>query len=487
MLGVPAVLIGDNSYYEQKAAETLEDFGLAAAFSRPATADAAGRAGEIAAVLLDPSATGARATASRRQPSGCAAVGPRPRRSCSPASAPAPSAALAGGRAADKRAVGSSRPNQRSCRRGCGRSQTELEKLRHLVEESPLEAELRVQEAEARATAAHEALDGVLGSRSWRLLAPLRRLRGLLRRGESWPPPTAAADDRAGSPPRDLRIDSAPLASSPSRPTSAASRGGSGSAAATAVTPPADAALAACLMPAMSDGGTLTLSEPVSPRLLRTQREFQAIQRAWSLSWDDRRAAARGRGGGPDAAPETRARGRVAAFFSGGVDSWSTVLGNPDVTDLIFVRGLDLMPSWPTRAPRRRVEARLREAAAELGLPLHVVETNVRELSDPLVRWEAYFACPLVGVALFFEPLFEPRADRRRHRPRDPGPARRRARWSTSSGAPSGSRSSTTAAASAASSACAGSPTTRSSSGRCGSAGRTPTAPTTAAAAASAC
>ena len=40
-------------------------------------------------------------------------------------------------------------------------------------------------------------------------------------------------------------------------------------------------------------------------------------------------------------------------------------------------------------------------------MPLHVVETNVRELSDPLVPWEAYSASPLVAVALFFEPLFE--------------------------------------------------------------------------------
>ncbi len=178
----------------------------------------------------------------------------------------------------------------------------------------------------------------------------------------------------------------------------------------TAVTPNADAALAACLLPAMRTGGSLTMSDPVSPRLLRTQREFQAIQRAWSRDWEfgqpplrevELRAPAREVEG-------RRPTGRVAAFFSGGVDSWSTVLDNPDVTDLIFVRGIDLLASAPHQLDLvEEVEARLREAAGLLGLPIHVVETNVRELSDPLVRWETYFTSPLAAVALFFEPLFD--------------------------------------------------------------------------------
>ncbi len=176
----------------------------------------------------------------------------------------------------------------------------------------------------------------------------------------------------------------------------------------TPVTPPADAALAACLMPAMRAGGTLTMSERISPRLLRTQRDFQAIQRAWSRSW--------GFGQEPLREVEVLApprameagRGRVAAFFSGGADSWSTVLDNPDVTDLIFVRGIDLLPRLAHQEGLAdEVEARLRGAAASLGLPLHVVETNARELADPLVPWEAYCGCALSAVALFFEPLFE--------------------------------------------------------------------------------
>lgn len=180
---------------------------------------------------------------------------------------------------------------------------------------------------------------------------------------------------------------------------------------ATPVTPPADAALAACLMPAMRHGGSLRMSDPVSPRVLRNQREFGAVQRAFSRRWelpDDPLEEVEV--SAPERAPAPRPpTGRVAAFFSGGIDSWAAVLDTPELTDLIFVRGLDLRPAEGADAAALtdEVQARLQEAADELGLELHVVETNVRELSDPLLPWEAYFACPLAAIALFFEPLFD--------------------------------------------------------------------------------
>lgn len=183
------------------------------------------------------------------------------------------------------------------------------------------------------------------------------------------------------------------------------------------VMPYAEAALVTCLLPAMaSGGGTLRMDEPISPRVLRTQREFQAIQRAWSLSWpfgdpplEEVEVLA------PVREPEVRQPvGRVAAFFSGGVDSWSTVLENPDLTDLIFVRGVDILPRLTHQEGLAdRVEERLREAADELGLQWHAVETNLRELSeatgpeDPIARWEIYFGCAVTAVALFLGRAFD--------------------------------------------------------------------------------
>lgn len=173
------------------------------------------------------------------------------------------------------------------------------------------------------------------------------------------------------------------------------------------VTPNADAVLATCLLPALLWGGTLAVDAPLSPRLLRSQTEFQAIQRMWSREWSyglpplgeiDVQAPAR--------APMEPAAGRsVATFFSGGVDSWSVVSQYPEVTHLVFVRGLDLVDR-PT-AFVDDVESRLRAAAGELGKTLYVVDTNVRELSNPLLPWDVYFASPLAAVTLVLAPLFE--------------------------------------------------------------------------------
>ncbi|HKF83386.1 MAG TPA: hypothetical protein VKB23_10555 [Solirubrobacterales bacterium] len=178
----------------------------------------------------------------------------------------------------------------------------------------------------------------------------------------------------------------------------------------TEVVPNADGVLAACLMPAMRGGGKLVIDEPLSPRVLRRQRDYQAIQQAWSHDWNyDEEPLKEVEVEAPSRPPgSTAPTGRVASFFSGGVDSFAAIVANPEITDLIFVRGVDILPRLTHQdGLADEVEARLREAAAELGKPLHVVETNVRELSDPLIRWEPYFACPLIAIAHFFAPLFD--------------------------------------------------------------------------------
>jgi Glycosyl transferase family 2 len=173
------------------------------------------------------------------------------------------------------------------------------------------------------------------------------------------------------------------------------------------IVPAPESILAACLMPAMRAGGTLDLPGAFSPQLLSAQAEFQALQREWSRGWDfgdpplelvDVRATP-----GPVETGETR--GRIAAFFSAGVDSWSTLLNHPEITDLIFVRGFDL-PATET-ALSREVEATLRDVAERTGRTLHVVCTDLRTLTDPFVRWEVFFGCGLATVALALAPLFE--------------------------------------------------------------------------------
>lgn len=182
MLEVPAVLLGDNPYYEQKAAGLIEDFGLPDAFTVEATADPLASAREIASAVLDED----RAEALRRQLAG-AADRLRLRRG----EAETDLLARLGGAAmtalsgrveelAERLRERSAEPAELHVR--LAELRTECEELRHRLDESPLDAELRAQEAEARAAEAEQMLATVLHSRSWRLLAPLRRIGAVLRR-----------------------------------------------------------------------------------------------------------------------------------------------------------------------------------------------------------------------------------------------------------------------------------------------------------------
>jgi polysaccharide pyruvyl transferase WcaK-like protein len=164
------------------------------------------------------------------------------------------------------------------------------------------------------------------------------------------------------------------------------------------VNPGADAALAIALMPAMRNGGTLEIDAPISPRVMRMQREFQGIQRAWSRDWSFEDPPLREvEVSAPLRREEGRSRtGRVAAFFSGGVDSFSTILGEEGVTDLIFVRGVSSAGrrgrTRPAAAHRRHEPARpLRshrrhEAAGPMGGLLQQRPGSCRAFPGAVVR-----------------------------------------------------------------------------------------------------
>jgi 7-cyano-7-deazaguanine synthase in queuosine biosynthesis len=79
------------------------------------------------------------------------------------------------------------------------------------------------------------------------------------------------------------------------------------------------------------------------------------------------------------------ARGAITTF-SGGVDSFHTVLEHrEELNGLVFIHGLDIrLEDTDFRA---RVSKELTAAAADLGLPLLEVETNVRALTNPYASW----------------------------------------------------------------------------------------------------
>jgi hypothetical protein len=180
MLEVPALLLGENAYYEQKAAGLRRDFGLPPAFAAPAGAKPAAVAGTLAPLLDREPGTELRA--------GLAVAAERVRRRGGLTEAEllgrfgAAAANALGNRLAEQTGrLRDSAAEPAALLARLSAAEGEKESLRHRLEESPLEAELRVREAGAAADAAE--LAAILASRSWRLLAPLRRLRAFLRRG----------------------------------------------------------------------------------------------------------------------------------------------------------------------------------------------------------------------------------------------------------------------------------------------------------------
>jgi hypothetical protein len=172
LLGVPTVLIGDNAYYEQKAAGLAEDFDLPQAFALRSDADPRAAAGAVAAVALDETAAAAMRSALTR-----AAERTRERR----AEAEVELLSRLGGAAAV--ALGKEvealreRLRQRSLEPAELLTQLSLLRSENGV---PLVPEPRPAAAEG---SAERKLTEITGSRSWRVTAPLRRIGARLRRG----------------------------------------------------------------------------------------------------------------------------------------------------------------------------------------------------------------------------------------------------------------------------------------------------------------
>lgn len=161
----------------------------------------------------------------------------------------------------------------------------------------------------------------------------------------------------------------------------------------------------ACLAPlAVTLREPLRIDLPVDRLLARNVRELMGI---WSVWYPDLKAV-------PlqlqvvDTAEDVRPR-RTAAFFSGGVDSFYTVLRHREedgrairVDDLILVRGFDYPLEKEDAFERHR--QRMELAAGELGMGLVAVSTNLRETRLREASWAAlYHGSALCAVGLSIE------------------------------------------------------------------------------------
>jgi hypothetical protein len=162
----------------------------------------------------------------------------------------------------------------------------------------------------------------------------------------------------------------------------------------------ADTFLAAALLPAMAAGARLRSEEPVSASLAAGTDRIQTILADWypGLAHIEVDAPI-----SPDTA--TANSNGVAAFFSGGVDSFYTALKHQDELDaLVFIHGFDIRVERTT--VRTKCSQLARAAATALGKPLVEVETNVRSFSRRYVGWGLYHGSALASVALFLAGRF---------------------------------------------------------------------------------
>jgi hypothetical protein len=170
----------------------------------------------------------------------------------------------------------------------------------------------------------------------------------------------------------------------------------------------ADFLLPLTLPSAMVTGSRLRLPGTFSPQLLSTVPKIQDIfclwaeaEESWGLEFQRVPVHAKVR-----SRPVADRASGVACLFSGGLDSFYTLLKHRDeVTHLIFVHGFDI-PLTNQTLRAQAVQA-AREGARELGKTLIEVETNFRSLfSDPLINWRVNMGAALASVALLFQNRF---------------------------------------------------------------------------------
>jgi hypothetical protein len=170
-----------------------------------------------------------------------------------------------------------------------------------------------------------------------------------------------------------------------------------------------DPFLAALLVPAMMGGERLAIPAPVSPRLLGSLPDLQAIYQSFDPRLKRIAVEAASRATTTPAAPGSA----TGLFLSLGVDSYYSLLKNlrehPDdddtISHLIPVHGFDVSrDGWDERFPAKMLRNCVR-AARETGKTLLPVTTNLRPITRTLARWSLSHGAALASVALALDGL----------------------------------------------------------------------------------
>ena len=130
--------------------------------------------------------------------------------------------------------------------------------------------------------------------------------------------------------------------------------------------------LSAAILPCMkAGGGELIAKGEVSKKFLSGLEMIQDIHHSWDTRLERvkiKRLSLR--------VEEPVKKRRVGTFFSGGLDSFYTLLKRQDITDLIFIHGTDI--TLEDTKLRKMVAEKNREIALYFGKNLIEIETNIR-------------------------------------------------------------------------------------------------------------
>jgi hypothetical protein len=180
MLGVPAVSMADTPYYEQKATGLLDGFDLPPDFTARSSEDAAEKARTIAPMVLDP---GTAADLHHRLARDARLL--HRRRQSIEAELLHRLAAARGGLADDAGDPAGVDPLTTAVQRDADRRILLAERRARAAEQRARAAEQRARAVELEGAALRAQVSALVGSRSWALTAPVRRLGALVRGARS--------------------------------------------------------------------------------------------------------------------------------------------------------------------------------------------------------------------------------------------------------------------------------------------------------------
>jgi len=157
------------------------------------------------------------------------------------------------------------------------------------------------------------------------------------------------------------------------------------------------------LIPAMAQGLPLQLSAPLDPVLNGNTARIMDLLADWFPSLSPVSIEPGPRVAIP--APPPPVSTRTALFFTGGVDSFHTLLRDRDRIDaLVIVIGFDLQPEQTSLC--QQTIAMARDVAKHFGKQLVVVTTNLRACFDAHLGWGKTHGAALAAVSHLLAPTF---------------------------------------------------------------------------------